>query len=78
MTECDVLFVHARLSSMFNTENSFNVLYTTDVDKTAGFFETLGVTARKREADKVVVEFGGFDQRTDSGIGTWTQCNCRS
>lgn len=46
---------------MFNSEKSFNVLYTTDVEKTADFFKSLGITPRKHEADKVVLEFGGFD-----------------
>lgn len=46
---------------MFNSENSFSVLYTTDVEKTATFFQKLGITPRKHEADKVVLEFGGFD-----------------
>ena len=48
---------------MFSSENSFNVLYTTDVDKTANFFKKLGISPRKHEADKVVLEFGGFDFR---------------
>ncbi len=46
---------------MFSSKNSFNVLYTIDVEKTAKFFEKLGVTIKQQEADKVVVSFGAFD-----------------
>lgn len=46
---------------MFKPEGSFNVLYTTDVEKTAHFFEKLGVTIKQHKTDKVVVGFGSFD-----------------
>ncbi len=46
---------------MFNPENSFNVLYTTDIAKTASFFEKLGIGLEQHESDKVVVQFGSFD-----------------
>jgi predicted enzyme related to lactoylglutathione lyase len=46
---------------MFNPENSFNVLYTTDIKKTADFFMNLGVALKEKETDKLVVEFGSFD-----------------
>ncbi|HRH24236.1 MAG TPA: hypothetical protein PK109_01430 [Candidatus Paceibacterota bacterium] len=46
---------------MFSSENSFTVLYTTDVSKTAAFFKNLGVAVKQEEADKVVVGFGSFD-----------------
>ena len=45
---------------MFNPTGSFNVLYTMDVEKTAHFFEKLGISLKQHEADKVVVEFGSF------------------
>jgi predicted enzyme related to lactoylglutathione lyase len=46
---------------MFNTKNSFNVLYTANIDKTANFFENLGVSLEERDKEKVVVKFGSFD-----------------
>lgn len=46
---------------MFNLEGSFNVLYTTDVEKTATFFQKLGVVPKQHEVDKLVVSFGSFD-----------------
>ena len=58
MTE---LFSGARIITMFNTENSFNVLYTVDIKKTANFFKSLGVPLKDSEAEKVVVHFGSFD-----------------
>lgn len=46
---------------MFNPKNSFNVLYTTDVNRTADFFESLGIALVGRDAGKVVLHFGSFD-----------------
>ncbi len=46
---------------MFNSKNSFNVLYTANIQKTASFFEKLGIPLKQYEDDKVVVEFGSFD-----------------
>ena len=49
------------MGTMFNTKNSFNVLYTADTEKTANFFENLGISLEDKDAEKVVVKFGSFD-----------------
>lgn len=46
---------------MLNTKNSFNVLYTEDISKTAKFFEKLGIVPLEQEVEKVVVRLGSFD-----------------
>jgi uncharacterized glyoxalase superfamily protein PhnB len=46
---------------MFSLSNSFNVLYSRDIEKTINFFEKLSVTIKEKAADKVVVGFGSFD-----------------
>lgn len=46
---------------MFSANNSFNVLYSEDIEKTASFFEKLGVGIKEKTADKIVVGFGSFD-----------------
>ena len=55
------LVSHVSIDSMFNTEGSFNVLYTTDIEKSANFFKKLGIPLKQHEADKVVVTFGSFE-----------------
>lgn len=55
------LFLMLALRAMFNTKNSFNVLYTADVEKTANFFENQGVHLGERDGEKVVVKLGSFD-----------------
>lgn len=47
-------------NSLFKSENSFNVLYTTDVLKTHDFFKALGCQINQLESDKVVVTLGTF------------------
>lgn len=47
--------------SMFKSESSFLVLYTTDIQKTQKFFKLLSVPITESGADKVVVTFGGFE-----------------
>lgn len=46
---------------MFKSENSFNVLYTTDISKTHQFYKNLNLKIIQLEKDKVVVSFGSFD-----------------
>lgn len=46
---------------MFKTDTSFNVLYTTDIEKTHHFYSQLDLTIKEYKSDKVVVSFGSFD-----------------
>jgi predicted enzyme related to lactoylglutathione lyase len=46
---------------MLKTESSFNVLYTTDIEKTHQFYKKMGATIKQLEKDKVVVNIGSFE-----------------
>ena len=46
---------------MFNSNRSFHVLYTTNIEQTANFFQKLDITPLKHESDIVVVQFCGFE-----------------
>ncbi|MCR4329042.1 MAG: VOC family protein [Candidatus Roizmanbacteria bacterium] len=46
---------------MFKSQSTFNVLYTSDIEKTYDFFKGLGLEIKQHENDKVVVVFGSFD-----------------
>ena len=46
---------------MFASEDSFNVLYTTDIPRTQSFFEQLNVPIKESSNEKVVVTLGSFE-----------------
>lgn len=46
---------------MFKTDSSFNVLYTTNIQKTHDFYQKIGAEIKELETDKVVISLGSFD-----------------
>lgn len=46
---------------MFLPEASFQVLYTTDIEKTFTFYKLLGFEVKKHETDKVVIGIDSLD-----------------
>lgn len=46
---------------MIKNHSSFLVLYTDDLQKTAGFYQKFGITIKEQDERKCVFRFGDFD-----------------
>jgi predicted enzyme related to lactoylglutathione lyase len=46
---------------MFKKNSSFNVLYTTNIDKTHYFYKEIGAEIKELQDDKVVVDIADFE-----------------